>query len=382
MKNALSAILIFMVLFEKSFGYDGILLTYYKKCMPRSQDLLDYENKFNIDRIPEEFARAYQLNGIPRNQKKPSADDLDRSPITRVFWSQADQLSLKKDESDRIWFGFFFVTELSNSFSPFDPVFSNRSSPVSRLKVIQQPLFQEAEMLGTIQLRLLNQVSLSVIELYDAAIGLNDLDYLSEIKTLEVLGLPCRGVKFDKKFNFPANLKTLVVRNAELNEFFFEALNELKGLKRLVILNCTTTIEYPLILEASYFREQSWRERPRIFKGVKRTLESLEIIKSDPRLLDYAIPETWESLKTIKSDLFSNLFGVRTYMDSAKEFRSTFPVIERISLSISPLYFKIVKQLVDQLEADDKKVSCNLLKYPVFTESKVDLDRYDDQTLK
>jgi hypothetical protein len=265
-----------------------------------------------------------------------SIDDLDRSPIALVFKKQMDQLSLKNDESGRSWFGLYFVNEISNSFSPFSRVDDDFSSPTTKFKDIQQPLFQESKMLGSLQLKLLKEASLSVVELYDAAITLEYLAYLSEIKTLEVLGLPCRGVKFDKEFSFPANLKTLVVRNTELNEFFFEALNELKGLKRLVILNCTTTIEHPVVLELSYFRELSWRERPRIFKGVNETLESLEIIKSDPRLLDYAIPETWKALKTIKADLFFNLFGVRTFMDSAKEFRSVFPVIERISLSISP----------------------------------------------
>jgi hypothetical protein len=114
--------------------------------------------------------------------------------------------------------------------------------------------------------------------------------------------------------------------------------------------------------------------------GVNETLESLEIIKSDPRLLDYAIPETWKSLKTVKADLFSNLYGVRTFMDSAKELRTVFPVIERISLSISPQYFRKVKEFIDRLEADDKLVSWNLINYPVFNESKVDLDKYDKST--
>jgi hypothetical protein len=269
MKNVLRIIFLLIVSFDDSFGYDGILSAYYKKFIPNSEEFLDYENKYNLTRIPEEAVRSRKLDEVPSNQKGVAIGDLDRSPIELVFKDKLGQLSFKKDESGQTWFGLYFVTELSNSFPPFSRVDGNLSSPASMFKDIQQPLFQESKFLGSLHLKLLNQAHLSVVELYDAAITLEYLDYLSEIKTLEILGLPCRGVKFDRDFNFPASLKTLVVRNAELNEFFFEALNKLKGLKRLVILNCTTTIEYPIVLELSYFRELSWRERPRIFKGVK-----------------------------------------------------------------------------------------------------------------
>jgi hypothetical protein len=314
----------------KVYGYDGQLESFYSATSIESEKFVKYVTSLEIEDL--------DLNQVPFFNKNPNAltfvgaKDGKLSPFKVVCASYRASFSIKNDQAGRDLFGLYFVTKLTNC-PPFFKVFRESDKQLTGWpSTYAGPPYQGSVTYGEVETRLLSRANLSILELYDTVLSSEKLDCLSNFETLEMLGLPQRGLKFTRNFNFPKNIKTLVVRNTELTNYFFEALEKLSSLEKLIIVGCTTSLSDPVSFEWAYDRERSWKDGQRVFKSASKSLKNIIIRDSDPLIFDYLIPESWISLKHIEADHFIDMEGLRTAMVSKESFRRIFPSLETIDL--------------------------------------------------
>jgi len=347
----------------RAYGYDDQLKPFYSAAPIGSEKFTNYVSALKIEDL--------DLNQVPFFTKNPAAlvfvgaKDGKLSPFRVVCASYISSFSLITDETGRDRLGLYFVTKFTD-FPPFFKVFGEPDKPLSGwISTYLGPPYHNCATQGEAESRLLTSANLSILELYDAVLPFEQLDHLAKIETLEILGLPLRGVKFSGKFSFPKKLKTLVVRNTELTSYFFESLQKLSGLEKLVILDCTTSLSEPITSEWAYDRERSWRDTRRIFEFTAKSLKSVIIENSDPLIFDYLIPETWGSLKHLKADFFLPMEGLRTALIAKENFRAIFPSLEILDLCVlSGSNQEETERLSKTLVNQDRKISIKMSRYP------------------
>jgi hypothetical protein len=347
----------------RAYGYDGQLESFYSAASIDSEKFTTHVSTLKIEDL--------DLNQVPFFIKSPrtllfvGGEDGKLSPFRVVCASYRGSFSLKTDETGRDRLGLYFVTKLAR-FPPFLKAFSEPDKKLfGWVSTYPGPPYRGCATQGEAELSLLNKANLSILELYDAAFSFEQLDHLAKFETLEILGLPRRGLKFSGPFDFPKNLKHLVVRNTELTSRFFEALHKLSGLEKLVILECTTSLGEPISFEGGYDRKNSWRDTQGIFKSTAKPLQSMIIKESDPLIFDYLIPETWRSLKHLEADLFLPMEGLRTTLITKENFRSIFPSLETLNLCVlSGSNQEETERMCKNLVNQDRKIIIRLSQYP------------------
>jgi len=142
-------------------------------------------------------------------------------------------LRVKRSDAHGQLVGLFFVSQIVPEWEPYSNPFRQWENPaLFSLLGDHEPDSSHVSIdqiaIGDNVLHALNAMNCSVVDLYDSSFSLDDMHYLNELRSLEVLGLPCREMKFDRQFEFPANLKYLIVRNADLSASFFQRTNAIE----------------------------------------------------------------------------------------------------------------------------------------------------------
>lgn len=347
----------------RAYGYDGQLESFYSAVSIESEKFTTYVSALKIEEL--------DLNQVPFFVKSPKTllavggENGKISPFRVVCASYKGSFSLKTGKTGRDRLGLYFVTKLAH-FPPFLEAFYEPDKKLFGW-VSTYPGFPYSGCAteGEVESRLLTKANLSILEVYDAVLPFEHLDHLAKFETLEILGLPRRGLKFSGPFSFPKNLKVLVVRNTELTSYFFDALQKLSGLEKLVILDCTTSLSDPISFEGGYDRERSWKDTQRIFKSTAKSLKSIVIKDSDPVTFDYLIPETWKSLEHLETDLFLSMDGLRTVLISKDSFRAIFPSLGTMNLCVlSGSNQEETERLSKNLVNQDRKIKVQISRYP------------------
>lgn len=187
----------------------------------------------------------------------------------------------------RSYLGLFVVNEFDENAYPFVRLFTDKDIRTESIVPLNGSFGQELTLLKC-----------DVLELFDAKVSNANLASIAIVESLKVLGLPARGFGFDEYTIFPASLETLIVRNAYLNDHFFQAISKLKKLKTMVLINCGISYESPVDAGISY-SSNTWNDYPRLFRKSSGIIESLKILNSDPAIFNHVVREQWPNLKDI-----------------------------------------------------------------------------------
>lgn len=189
----------------------------------------------------------------------------------------------------------------------------------------------------------LNLYELSVLELYGDVMTSKDLNNLSLLKHLKILGLPKHGISFAQSMKLPSNLEVLVVRNSILNESFFEILETLPNLDTLILKNCHLDVYEAVIWMDGRETLAPFVHIP-VWDSLSEKLKNLKIVGGSRSLVTTLNFGKWRMLKRL--EVRKNDHGLELLLEllSSSEgvFKNVFPVLE--TLEPEPRYKEIEKE--------------------------------------
>jgi hypothetical protein len=294
MKTTSIAIIAMISMIEYGIAYDNELLDYYSSNKP----------KFAVF---EESAGKEDPDG--NNHKKEKI----RPKISKYPYS------IKQIESENI-LGYYVVSDLNPKFYPFTQIFSD--SEIDQLVG------------GYNKGGLIYQLNITrptVVELYDADVNTENLDFLSNVDSIEHLGLPRRGLVFTKSFKLPSRIRTLVIRNTTINSYVIKALSNSNHIENLILIDCGLAFG-TFQSRGTDFLNAWWGEEPRIFEDVSTKLKKIKIINSDPDFFNFIARERWTSLEQLQITLFPSNILAASYL-ARENIKSVFPNLKMLTVT-------------------------------------------------
>lgn len=304
MINYYLSIKIFSFLLSSSiyaYPYDNELLHLYTNERP-SFDLLDRNIRNTSNNVESDIKL---LERLYRNPDVPIARNMSHKSI-----QSRDVIS------------HFFVYELNSDYEPFTNLFADYDL---------SPLASNYSLPSWMQF--INASGCEVIDFFDVKMNVDHLSTFQNFKSLRVLGLPNRGMVFDREFVLPENLETLIVRNTTLNEYFFDAIRKLPKLNRIIILKSSLSLQSPKKIGFGYDKS-SWIDLPRIFEELCKKLIYVKIKESDPDLFNYMLAENWPQLMKMEIDFTSYNKNALTYLIEEKRDNDNivFPALSQLTV--------------------------------------------------
>jgi hypothetical protein len=303
---------------------------FYRKVDFSSVEYNKYINHI-IDQLPDDPNSEY-LKKTMRNSisVKGSEDNFIR-------WHES-YLSFSSDAKNGHVLGLYY-SEKNGGHIPFGSIFDYSDSS---WKFNNHERLKHSEF----QIMLFSAMNLGVMELIDASLEPRDLDHIARFKTLRKLGLPARNLQFSERFELPPNLETLIVRNTVLNNNFFSALNKLKQLRELIILDCSTDLPRVLMDHFELIDKKSTKQKiTRPFEKTCEVLQRIKILRSHPLIFDYIVTEEWKVLHNLRVDIYTTTTGFTT-MVHPTDGKSSFPALDAASIGISANFKERANEII------------------------------------